>query len=87
MKGRKKSKEWVYNLEDQQEFIEKISSKIRRLRQEAGYSSHETFAFEHGIDRTQWSKMERGIDMKISTLHKALAALDITPAEFFKDFK
>lgn len=87
MKGKKKSKELAWSLEEQQEFIEKISIKIRSLRQDAGYKSHETFAFEHGIDRTQWSKMERGIDMKVSTLYKALAVLDISPAEFFKDFK
>ena len=87
MKGKKKSKELDVLLEEQQEFIRKISEKIRNLRQEAGYTSHETFAYEHGIDRTQWSKMERGVDMKASTLYKALAALDISPAEFFKDFK
>jgi hypothetical protein len=69
------------------EILEQVGNRIRKLRQEAGYKSHENFAFEHGIDRTQWSKMERGVDMKISTLHKALAALDISPAEFFRDFK
>lgn len=86
MNGRKKSKERPWSLEEQQKFIEKISDKIRRLREETDMSQ-ETFAHESGLDRTQWSKMERNVDMKISTLYKALASLDISPAEFFRDFK
>jgi transcriptional regulator with XRE-family HTH domain len=86
MNGSKKSKERPWSLEEQQEFIEKINDKIRRLREDTGISQ-ETFAHESGIDRTQWSKMERGVDMKLSSLYKALAALGVTPAEFFRDFK
>lgn len=87
MNGKKKTKEPAISLEEQQEFIEKISSRIQRLRIKAGYKSHETFANLHGFDRTQWGKMERGVDMKISTLYKGLAALGISPADFFRDFK
>lgn len=86
MKGKRKSKESAYTLEEIQAFVEKISSKIRRLR-EATDISQELFAYESGIDRTQWSKMENGVDMKLSSLYKALVALDISPAEFFKDFE
>lgn len=87
MKSQRKSKESGKPLDEAQELIEKISAKIRKLRIAKGYKSHETFAYEHGIDRTQWGKIERGINMKMSSLHTALKALEITPAEFFKDFK
>jgi hypothetical protein len=87
MKGKKNSKEQGKPLDESKEFIDKISSKIRKLRIAKGYKSHETFAYEHGIDRTQWGKIERGINMKMTSLFSALKALEISPAEFFKDFK
>lgn len=87
MKGSRKSKEPVKPLDESKEFIVKISTKIRKIRKEKGYKSHETFAYEHGIDRTQWGKIERGINMKMSSLHTAIKVLGMTPAEFFKDFK
>jgi transcriptional regulator with XRE-family HTH domain len=87
MKGRKKSKEPANILEKQKLTIEKVGARIRELRKGKGYTNHDIFAYDHGIDRTQYSKYERGADMRISTLVKVLDALDISPAEFFRDFK
>lgn len=86
MNGKKASKKGAVKLDEPQEFVRKISERIRQLRQDAGYSSHETFAYEHGIDRTQWSKMERGVNMTLLSFHKALQALNVTPQDFFKGF-
>jgi hypothetical protein len=86
MNGKKASKKGTNKLDEPQEFIQKISERIRELRQAAGYTSHETFAYEHGIDRTQWSKMERGVNMTLLSLHRAMQALKVTPQEFFKGF-
>lgn len=61
-----------------------LGNRFRELRRQAGYSSADTFAFEKGIDRTQWARYERGeVDLQFSSLLKACAALGITPAEFF----
>lgn len=87
MNGRKKSKEQGNILEKQKLTIDKIGARIRELRKGNGYTNHDLFAYDHGLDRTQYSKYERGADMRISSLIKVLAALDISPAEFFKDFK
>jgi transcriptional regulator with XRE-family HTH domain len=86
MNGKKNSKKGAKALDEQQEFIEKICNKIRKLREESGFSQ-ENFAYEHGIDRRQWYNMENGVDMRLSTLQRAIAALSTTPAEFFNDFK
>ena len=86
MNGKKKSKELALLLEKQQEFAAKIGEKVILLRKEK-HLSQERFANSFGIDRAQLGRIERGIDMKISTLVRVLAALDVSPADFFKDFK
>jgi transcriptional regulator with XRE-family HTH domain len=86
MAGKKNSKEKAGSLDEPQEFIEKISSKIRMMREATGMSQ-EKFAYQSGIDRTQWQNIETGVDMRISTLYRAIKALGLSPAEFFKDFK
>lgn len=87
MKGRKKSKEQADILDKKKLTIARIGARIRELRKEKGYTNHDHFAYDHGLDRTQYSKYERGADMRLSSLVKILDALDISPAEFFKDFK
>lgn len=82
MNVKKNSKKAAKVLDEQQEFVQKICSKIRAMREETGYSQ-EIFAYEHGFDRKQWYNMENGVDMKLSTLNRALKALNITPADFF----
>lgn len=86
MNGKKKSKGKAVSLDEPQEFVEKISDKIRRTREATGISQ-EKFAYQVGIDRTQWRNMETGVDMRVSSLYRAIKALDMSPAEFFKDFK
>ena len=82
MNAKKSSKKRAIILDEQQEFVQKICNKIRELREETGYSQ-EIFAYEHGFDRKQWYNMENGVDMKLSTLNRALKALNITPTGFF----
>lgn len=36
----------------------KIGIRFKQLRKEKGYSSHETFAYDHGLDRAQYGKIE-----------------------------
>lgn len=86
MNGKRKSKERDQLLEKQQETIQKIGEKIILLRKEKGLSQ-ERFANTFGIDRAQLGRIERGTDMKISSLVRVLAALDISPADFFREFK
>jgi transcriptional regulator with XRE-family HTH domain len=86
MIGKKKSNKKEVSLDEPQEFVQKISMKIRTLREATGISQ-EKFAYQAGIDRTQWRNMETGVDMRVSTLYRGIVSLGLTPAEFFKDFK
>lgn len=85
MKGRKKSKEETNILEKQQLIISKMGARIRQIRKDKGYTNHDHFAYDHGLDRTQYSKYERGSDMRISSLIKVLMALDVPLSEFFSE--
>jgi transcriptional regulator with XRE-family HTH domain len=86
MTGDKNSKRKEEPLDESQEFVQKICDKIRTVREATGLSQ-EKFALQAGIDRTQWGNMETGVDMRLSTLYRAVNAFGMTPAEFFKDFK
>lgn len=71
-------------LKENQIQLEKIGNRIKQLRLKAGYTSAEKFAYEHGIDRTQYARYERGEDMRITSLLKVVAAHGMTLQEFFK---
>lgn len=66
----------------------KIGAKLKELRIKKGYTSQEKFAWDNDIDRTHYSKLERGdLDPRISTLKKILDALGVSLGEFFKDLE
>ncbi len=65
--------------------IEKIASKIKRLRIQKGYSSHETFAYDHELPRVQYWRMEKGTNFTIKNLLKILDIHQISIEDFFSD--
>ena len=67
-------------------FQKKIGNRLKELRIKAGYASYEAFAYENDISRTQYGKYESGANIQLNSLIKILKALDISLAEFFKDF-
>lgn len=68
--------------------ISHISEKLKHLRIKAGYSSYENFAWDNGINRMQYWKMEKGTtNFTMKSLHKVLKAHNMSLAEFFADFK
>lgn len=68
------------------EFNKKIGERVRLLRKQKGYTSYESFAYEHGFHRAQVGQIENGRDMRLSTLFKILQALQITPQDFFSEW-
>jgi len=67
------------------ERIFKIAKRIKQLRIDKGYGSHEFFAWEHKIPRVQYWRMEKGTNFTIRTLLRILDAHDLTLKEFFDD--
>lgn len=67
------------------EQIQKIATKIKKLRKEKGFTSYETFAFEHDINRVQYWRIEKGQNITLKTLLKVLDIHEITLSVFFQD--
>ena len=71
-------------MEVMDERIIKIAEKIKRLRIEEGYSSHEFFAWENEIPRVQYWRMEKGTNFTIKTLLRILDAHNMSLQDFFE---
>lgn len=65
--------------------ILQIAEKIKTLRKEKGFTSYESFAFEHEINRVQYFRIEKGQNITIKTLIKVLAIHNLTLQQFFSD--
>lgn len=65
------------------ERILQIGEKLRKIRIDRGYSSHEFFAWEHNIPRVQYWRMEKGSNFTIRTLLRVLDAHEMSLQEFF----
>lgn len=64
----------------------KIGIRIKQIRKDRGYSSHETFANENDIDRAQYGKYEAGSsNITLATLIKILNILKINLSDFFNE--
>lgn len=62
-----------------------LGERIRQLRIAKGFSSFETFAYEHNISRAQYGRYEKGQDLRFSTLLRIVSAFGITLEEFFSE--
>lgn len=62
----------------------KIGEKVKQLRIDAGYSSAENFAFDHGLNRVQYWRVESGTaNITLNTLLLVLEIHKISLSEFF----
>jgi transcriptional regulator with XRE-family HTH domain len=43
-----------------QKQLVKIGEKLAELRKKKGYTSHETFAYDHDLSRVQYWRIEKG---------------------------
>lgn len=67
------------------EELKKIGDRLKKIRKEKGYSSPDKFAYEHGINRSQYGKYEAGSeDLRISSLIKVLQKLGLSLEAFFQ---
>ncbi|PWV56346.1 helix-turn-helix domain-containing protein [Chitinophaga sp. S165] len=72
---------------DHDDFMEKLSKRIKTLRKQNGFNSYELFAYDIEISRAGMSKYEAGAfdDIRMRTLLKIIDGLGISPKEFFSD--
>lgn len=60
-----------------------LAARIKQLRQDKGYTSQETFAYDNGYTLSYYSRLERGEDIRFSSLIKVCEALGVSLDEFF----
>lgn len=64
----------------------KIGLRFRQIRKGMGYSSHEAFAYDFGLDRAQYGKIEAGAsNLTIKVFIKYLNAIKFSFPDFFNE--
>jgi transcriptional regulator with XRE-family HTH domain len=62
----------------------KIGDRVRELRKAKGYTSYESFAFDHDIPRMQYWRLEKGkSNVTIRSLEKILKIHNMSFKDFF----
>lgn len=81
MKEKNENSELILEIEQK-----KIGLRFRQIRKGLGYSSHEIFAYDYGLDRAQYGKIEAGTaNMTLKVFIKHLNAVGYTFSEFFDE--
>jgi transcriptional regulator with XRE-family HTH domain len=71
-------------MESETEVLKKIGNRLKKLREDKGFTSYEHFAIEHDLSRMHYWKIEKGkANITIRTLLKILALHKTTIIEFF----
>jgi transcriptional regulator with XRE-family HTH domain len=64
--------------------LQQIGERLAELRKEAGYTSYESFAYDHELPRMQYWRIEKGkVNLTIKSLLKILAIHKIGITDFF----
>ena len=64
--------------------LKDIGKQLADLRRKKGYTSHESFAYDHDIPRMHYWRIENGkTNLTIRSLMKILAIHNMTLQEFF----
>jgi transcriptional regulator with XRE-family HTH domain len=73
-------------MQEQEEFqqdFQWISQRLKQLRKEKGYKNYEHFAYELGMSRSAYWRIEKGSNFEMKTLFRIWKLLGITVQEFF----
>lgn len=60
-----------------------IADRLKELRKEKGYSNYEHIAFELGMSRSAYWRLETGVNFELKTLIKVCRLLNVSLTEFF----
>jgi transcriptional regulator with XRE-family HTH domain len=64
--------------------LKAIAERLKALRKQKGYNNYEHIAFELGMSRSAYWRLETGANFELKTLIKICALLGVTLEEFFK---
>lgn len=63
--------------------VQALAKRIKQLRQAKGYSSQETFAYDNDYTLSYYSRLERGEDIRFTSLIRVAKALGVDLKTFF----
>jgi transcriptional regulator with XRE-family HTH domain len=61
-----------------------VSERLKGLRKEKGFKNYEHIAFELGMSRSAYWRLESGENFSLKTLIKICKLLDVTLEQFFE---
>lgn len=61
-----------------------ISNRLKELRKEKGFKNYEHFAYELGMSRSAYWRIEKGSNFEMKTLFRICKLLGISVQEFFR---
>lgn len=61
-----------------------IANRLKELRKAKGYNNYEHIAFDLGMSRSAYWRLESGENFNLKTLIKICKLLEITLADFFE---
>ena len=64
--------------------VYQIAAHIKKLRIDKGYTSYESFAYDHDLPPIQYWRLETGTNFTIASLLKILDVHKISLKEFFE---
>lgn len=62
-----------------------VGNRLKQIRKEKGFDNYEHIAYELGMSRSAYWRLESGENFSIKTLVKVCKLLGITFAEFFEN--
>lgn len=62
-----------------------IANRLKELRKEKGYTNYEHIAFELGMSRSAYWRLETGVNFELKTLIKVCRLLNVSLTEFFSE--
>ena len=78
-----KTKAKIKTLKEKSHEVLLLAERIKQLRKERGYSSQETFAYDNDYTLSYYSRLERGEDIRFTSLVKVCKALNVDLNTFF----
>lgn len=64
--------------------LQAIAERLKELRKQKGYSNYEHIAFDLGMSRSAYWRLETGVNFELKTLIKICTLLGVSLEEFFK---
>lgn len=63
--------------------LEAIAVRLRELRKSKGYKNYEHIAFDLGMSRSAYWRLETGVNFELKTLIRICSLLNVTLQDFF----